>query len=123
MIFSLLGTPSDAEKSFVTDQKAIEYLESFKPQPRVDLKDKYPGCTPEAIDFLNKLLVFNPHFRMTLDEAIKHPFMDSVRTDKTQNNFGSKIDFDFDKEDLTNAQLRQLFINEIMMYSQNKQYR
>lgn len=44
MIFSLLGTPSEEDKSFVTDQKAFEYLETFKHIPRADFKTKFPGC-------------------------------------------------------------------------------
>lgn len=52
--------------SFVTDQKALEYLDSFPFQERVNMKYKYPGAPEEAIEFLNKILVFNPYFRMSL---------------------------------------------------------
>lgn len=62
----MIGTPTDDDKSFVTDQKAIEYLDSFPKTERVDLQKKYPGSPLEAIDFLNKVLVFNPYFRMSL---------------------------------------------------------
>ena len=120
MIFSLLGTPSDADKSFVTDQKALEYLDTFKFIPRADFAMKFPGCSAEAVDFLNKMLVFNPHFRMTLEDAIKHPFLDNVRTEKSTKWSGSNIDFQFDKIDLTKDQLRSLFLNEIHYYQKDK---
>ena len=100
---------------------ALKYLNVYAYQQRVDLKSKYPGSSPDAIDFMNRLLVFNPFFRMTLDEAINHPFMDAVRTTPVKD-IGSKINFEFDKEDLTHQQLRQLFINEIMLYGKNKFY-
>jgi hypothetical protein len=29
VIFAVIGTPNEADKSFVTDQKALEYLETF----------------------------------------------------------------------------------------------
>lgn len=29
MIFQVIGTPTESDKSFVTDQKALEYLEQF----------------------------------------------------------------------------------------------
>jgi mitogen-activated protein kinase 1/3 len=57
----------------VTDQKASEYLESFPWNGRAELSGKYPGAPKEAIDFLNKILVFNPYFRMSLKDAIEHP--------------------------------------------------
>jgi hypothetical protein len=36
----------------------------------MDLNLKYPGAPAEAIDFLNRILVFNPYFRMSLDAAL-----------------------------------------------------
>jgi len=50
----------------VTDGKALEYLEQFKYTPRTALKEKYPGSPPDCIDFLEKVLVFNPFFRINL---------------------------------------------------------
>lgn len=62
MIFSVIGTPDESkgDLDFVTDSKAIEYLKSFPNKKKIDLKDIYPGSSPEAIDFLNKSLLFNP---------------------------------------------------------------
>lgn len=73
MIFAVIGTPSDSDKSFVTDQKALEYLETFANIPKTDLAAKYPGSSAEAIDFLNRILVFNPYFRMSLKDCLEHP--------------------------------------------------
>lgn len=39
----------------------------------------YPGATEEALDFLQKTLVFNPYFRITLEECFSHPFFAKVR--------------------------------------------
>jgi len=66
IIFQIIGTPTEGDKSFVTDTKALEYLEQFQPNPKAELKVKYPGASPEAIDFLEKVLVFNPYFRLDL---------------------------------------------------------
>lgn len=74
--------------SFVTDQKAIEYLKSYQYVGRCDLTSKYPAATPEAIDFLNKILVFNPFFRLSLEEAIQHPLFDKVRNNDALHIFG-----------------------------------
>lgn len=79
IIFGTIGIPNEAGRSFVTDQKAIEYLDSFPWNEKADLKLKYPGAPSEAIDFLDKILVFNPYFRMSLDDALAHPLFDSVR--------------------------------------------
>ena len=84
VIFNVIGTPNEEDMSFVTDQKAIEYLKSYPNINRCDLKTKYTAATVEAIDFLDKILVFNPFFRLTLDEAIQHPLFDNVRNKEAQ---------------------------------------
>lgn len=43
------------------------------------MKTKYPGATDEAIDFLHKVLVFNPFYRMKLDDCFEHPLFSKVR--------------------------------------------
>jgi mitogen-activated protein kinase 1/3 len=73
VIFAVVGTPSESDKSFVTDQKALEYLETFMHQPKTELATKYPGSSPEALDFLNRVLVFNPYFRINLEQCLEHP--------------------------------------------------
>lgn len=63
VIFDVIGTPSEEDISFVTDKKAFDYLESFDKRPRADLSHRFPGVGEQAIDFLNKMLVFNPFLR------------------------------------------------------------
>ena len=116
MIFALIGTPNDDDKSFVTDQKALEYLESFPYTKRVDLQGKYPGAPAEAIDFLNKILVFNPYFRMSLDDALNHSLFDQVRRPQAESFTGKPIELEFEKMTLDKNSLRKLFIQEINQY-------
>ena len=56
IIFNVLGTPDDADLSFVTDEKAIMYLKSFKSIHRLDWTKKYPGASQESVDLLDKML-------------------------------------------------------------------
>lgn len=100
MIFEVIGTPSEDDKSFVTDQKALEYLDTFGEKSRCDFAKKYPGASPEAIDFLNKILQFNPYFRISLKEAIEHPLFDKVRNN-AQNCIGKPIELEFEKCELS----------------------
>lgn len=81
MIFNVIGTPNQDDISFVTDDMALEYLQSFKYVPRMNLKSKFPGASPESIDFLNKTLILNPYFRISLEDAMNHPLFDNVRID------------------------------------------
>jgi mitogen-activated protein kinase 1/3 len=73
-----LGTPKEDDMDFVTDAKAIEYLQSFPAKNRVDFRDMYPGSPAEGIDFLDKTLQFNPKKRIKVDEALEHPLFAKV---------------------------------------------
>ena len=100
----------------MTDQKALEYLESFPYNGRVDLGKKYPGAPSEAIDFLNQILTFNPYFRMSLDEALEHKLFDQVRRPQAEGYKGKPIELEFEKMTLDKKSLRALFLQEIHQY-------
>jgi hypothetical protein len=66
MIFDIIGTPNEEEKSFITDKKALDYLESFDPKPKADLSKRFPAANEITLDFLFKMLTFNPFLRPTI---------------------------------------------------------
>jgi mitogen-activated protein kinase 1/3 len=113
VIFEVIGTPDEEEKSFVTDQKAAEYLNAFPARPKTDLNKLYPGAGEEALDLLSKILVFNPYFRISVEEALAHPFFKKVRKGEKEVPSDSDIQIEFEKEHLDKKKLRQLFVQEI----------
>jgi len=61
------------------------------------------GAPKEAGDLLRKMLVFNPDQRMSVQEAIDHPYFDSVRRKYSKNinkvsPFTISLDFEFGDE-------------------------
>jgi len=106
VIFEVIGTPSEEDRSFVTDAKALEYLDAFPPRPKVDLTSLYPGAGEEAIDLLNRILVLNPYFRLSVDEALGHSFFKKVRKTEKEVNSVLEIQIDFEKDHLDKKKLR-----------------
>jgi len=70
----------------------------------------YPGATIEAIDFLSKTLVFNPYFRISLEDCLKHPFFSKVRKEEKEKFHGTPVVLEFEKLDLNKETLRELFL-------------
>jgi mitogen-activated protein kinase 1/3 len=117
IIFSVLGTPKEEDYKFVTDAKAVDYLKSFPPKKCVEFTELFPAATSEAIDLLKKMLIFNPHKRITIDECLAHPFLSKVKDKSKELSAGGPIILDFEKEgELTAERLRELFISEIKQY-------
>lgn len=73
----------------------------------------YPGAGEEAIDLLHKILVFNPYFRVNLDECLEHSFFKKVRKSEKEMLATEAIKFDWEKETLDKKKLREHFIEEI----------
>lgn len=122
IIFQVIGTPTEDDKSFVTDSKALQYLEAFPKTKRENLSIKYPGAGKEANDLLNKMLQFNPYFRVTVNEALNHPFFSKIRKAEKEAEAPAKVIVDFDSggEVLDRKKLRQLFLEEIQHFKAKK---
>jgi mitogen-activated protein kinase 1/3 len=117
VIFDLIGTPSDEDLDFVTDQNGLLYLKSLKYRPKRNIQVKFPGSSELALDLLDKMLQFNPKKRITVDEAIEHPFFAEVRDKSKEEEADFNLEFEFEKdENLSMDKLRSLFIQVIKSY-------
>ena len=79
LIFQLLGTPQPHAYSFLTDNKAKEYISGFPDYPGVDFAQKFPGAEKEALKLLMKTLELNPFKRITAKEALRHKYFEDMR--------------------------------------------
>ena len=52
MIFNLIGTPSDLDVSFITDDKALAYIKAFPYREPADLRQEYPEVNEEGLRLL-----------------------------------------------------------------------
>lgn len=66
--------------------------------------------------------MFNPYFRLSIDEALAHPFFKKVR--KQEKEIASKVEvqIEFEKEHhLDKKKLRALFLEEIEHFKKRKE--
>ena len=121
VIFDVIGTPSEEDMEFITDPNGILYLKSLKVRPKKNLKSKFPGSTEDALDLLDKMLKFNPHKRITVNQSLEHPFFTEVRDPSKEVEADFNLEFEFEKdENLTMEKLRTLFIQVINSYKNKK---
>jgi len=114
VIFEVIGSPTEEDKSFVTDTKAQEYLSAFSDIPKTDLSKMYPGAGEEAIDLLDKMLMFNPYYRVSVEDALNHNFFKKVKKTDKEQVADHTVALDFEKEGaLDKKRLRELFLSHI----------
>jgi len=75
IIVEALGTPSDEDTRFVENEAAVRYIRGLPHSNGVNFAKKYPDATPDAVDLLGRMLMFNPNKRITVEQALEHPFL------------------------------------------------
>ncbi len=81
-IVELTGQPSSSDLTALGVYSKTMFEDTVNTKQK-SLKSLFPTAPKEALDFISKLLVLNPKKRMTVDEAFKHPFVESFHvTDK-----------------------------------------
>lgn len=82
-IFTALGTPT--EEIWPGMKSLPKYME-FQSFPPSNLKLLFTTATADAMDFLTKMLRFDPLTRITTGEALRHPYfqLEPHPTEKTQ---------------------------------------
>jgi len=62
------------------------------------------------------MLIFNPHKRISIDEALSHPYLKSLHNPKTENECKRIFDFEFEKTANTKENIQQFMWEEICMF-------
>jgi len=69
---------------FVTSEKARRYLRSLPRCPRSDFRQLYPQADAQALDLLDKMLVFDPAQRISVQEALAHPWLAALHDESDE---------------------------------------
>jgi len=116
LIFNVLGTPSSEDMKFISNDKALEYIRSLKKKPKIPFAKIYKDANPLALDLLERMLTFNPHKRISIDEALAHPYLKSLHNPKSEAKCSRIFDFEFEKERFTGGTLREHMFREYKLY-------
>lgn len=120
LILRLLGTPAEEDLEFISNPQVRKFLRSMDPRPSTSLPDYLGGdLNPQAVDLLSRMLVFNPNRRITVNEALRHPYLSDLHDSDEETECREVLDFSFDREDADMREVKQLIQAEIELIRQS----
>lgn len=118
-ILGILGTPSDEVLSRIASERAEKYIRSLPKLPPVPLDRLFPLANPLALDLLEKLLKFDPAARITVEEALEHPYLSTYHDKADEPVCAQQFDFSFEKVESMD-EMRELIAQEVLDFQTNK---
>lgn len=117
LITELLGTPDDASLRFLRSDNARKYVRQLPQYPKQQLSARFPNVSPLAIDLLEKMLVFDPSKRITVEEALCHPFLKSLHDINDEPVCPRPFHFDFEQPSITEENIKELIWKEAVKFN------
>jgi len=115
LITRVLGSPDASDLEFIDSEKAKRYMRSLPHCQRVVLGKYYPHSNPLALDLIDKMLQFNPHKRITVEEALSHPYMATLHDLSDEPCCPQPFYFPLDDGQLNGFHIRDLIFEDIQM--------
>ncbi|KAF8718664.1 hypothetical protein HU200_024963 [Digitaria exilis] len=122
LITELIGTPTDEELGFIRNEDARKYMRHLPQFSRRPFATLFPKVHPVALDLIERMLTFNPLQRITVEEALDHPYLERLHDIADEPICTEPFSFDFEQQALTEDQMKQLIFNEAIEMNPNFRY-
>ncbi|KAE8712351.1 Mitogen-activated protein kinase 6 [Hibiscus syriacus] len=113
LLIELIGTPSESELGCL-NENARRYIKQLPLYRRQSFTEKFPTIHPLAIDLVEKMLTFDPRQRITVEDALGHPYLSSLHDLSDEPVCMTPFNFDFEQHALTEEQMKELIYREAL---------
>ncbi|KAM7252477.1 hypothetical protein ACFE04_024360 [Oxalis oulophora] len=121
LIVNILGSQQESDIQFIDNPKARRFIKSIPYSRGTHLSNLYPHADPLAIDLLQRMLVFDPTKRITVDEALLHPYLAGLYDPRFNPLAQVPINLDID-ESIGEHVIREMIWNEMLCYHPEAMY-
>lgn len=120
-IIKILGSPKEEDISFMNDEHLKNFFRTLPKLPPIDWKRKLSFLKGEelneGIDLMMKCLKFNPMNRISVIEALEHPYLKEVRDPNLEIEYKGSFNFDYEKwrewKELSDQEIFKTFVQAI----------
>ena len=115
IICDCLGSPAESELGFITSSKARRFMEGMRKKKKVPWREVFPKYENSgAFQMLEDVLKFDPRARLSVEQALSHPYLESLHHPDDEPTCDEPFEFHFDD----NTELKKRRLQELM-YAQS----
>ncbi|BHF60290.1 hypothetical protein AAHC03_0712 [Spirometra sp. Aus1] len=118
LILEVLGYPSEKDKAWIVNVKAASFVEKFQKYPKKPWSSLYPSVSHQAIDLLDRMLAFNPSTRITVEEALQHPYLASFYDPRDEPVAEHPFEFEEELDNVPIPVLKERMLKEVNEFRQ-----
>lgn len=116
-ILHILGTPNEETLSRIGSPRAQEYVRNLPFMPKKPFPSLFPNANPDALDLLDKMLAFDPSSRISVEQALEHPYLHIWHDASDEPDCPTTFNFDFEVLDDV-GDMRRAILDEVMRFRQ-----
>lgn len=116
-ILHILGTPNEETLSRIGSARAQEYVRNLPFMPKKHFQNLFPNANPDALDLLDKMLAFDPATRISVEQALEHPYLQIWHDASDEPDCPTTFNFDFEVIDDV-GEMRNVILDEVLRFRQ-----
>jgi len=114
-IANLIGTPSYEHLMAIPNEDARRYVQSLGYKAPMPWSQILPGVEADAIDLLSRTLTWDASSRITVDEALVHPFVAAHHCPEDEPTC-TPFNFEFENYELSKEVYQNLVTHEMLAF-------
>ncbi|KAL0663074.1 hypothetical protein Bca4012_099911 [Brassica carinata] len=116
LILELIGSPTEYDIGSLNDS-AKQYLRQLPWFDRQSFYLKFPNVPYSAIDLVEKMLKFDPRQRISVEDALAHPFLETLHDITDEPVCTKPFDVDLEEHPLAVEQIKELIYQESLAFN------
>ncbi|KAF8085836.1 hypothetical protein N665_0645s0014 [Sinapis alba] len=115
LILELLGSPSEEEFGSLSENAKM-YLRQLPFHDRQSFFVKFPNVPYPALDLIMKMLKFDPRQRISVEDALEHPYLREVHDIHDEPVCMTPFNFDVEEQSFTEEEIKELIYREALAF-------
>jgi mitogen-activated protein kinase 7 len=116
-ILHILGTPNEETLSRIGSPRAQEYVRNLPFMPKKPFPNLFPNANPDALGLLDLMLAFDPSSRISVEQALEHPYLHIWHDASDEPDCPTTFNFDFEVLDDV-GEMRRAILDEVTRFRQ-----